>query len=331
MPRKEKFIPLYLDDPTYGSAWVSNECLIEPGNQRFFARIKYRFPSDKLDRFQAFYQSSGTNTGHKGTWFPCDGLVLRGNPNATMTQSDIKLTMLLQKGYISKPILTRSATRNRSSTILSKRFGSPIFVFISRHLQFVHQFPLPESSNLFQDLNEYSNIMRQLKATDPHYFGPAPASIPDMICHEIPRDQDPEMVMNRFIGDAISINWLYNIPSGISSFPDEYYEMTKLMTKEPIDFNKIYNGQELRVPITTKLSEVIVPYMKLKDDSIVIPDYIIDGHQLQNWKGLALKYEYSIRRDRWSTEVPAVRQEPINSTKRPAQTPLRRSARLKKK
>lgn len=105
--RTETFYPLYLNDPIYGSAWYSNKCIIEAGDERFFTRVRYQFPGESKYRYQAFYQSSGHNTSQKGVWFPFDGITLQDDPSKSKK-------FRLYKNWIAKPLFAKSVQHQKN-------------------------------------------------------------------------------------------------------------------------------------------------------------------------------------------------------------------------
>ncbi|NBO25012.1 MAG: hypothetical protein EBU93_07270, partial [Chlamydiae bacterium] len=278
----------------------------------FFTRVKYKFPSDADDfyRYQAFYQSSGTNTRLEGVWFPCDGLVLYLDRGKRIGSIGVEPVYKIIFGWICKVSYTMSAKQlyNRQQQLprqqqqqlskqleTCKRFGSPIFVFISRHLQLVH--PLSQSiQNLSQ---KFTKIMEGFQVMEPEYESQSlrQKRIPKIICHKIPDDKDPDEYINRFIGDAVSINWLYDIPPSISRFENEYdteiqrIPQKLLIHEKKINLNDLQNGEPLQIHLATFNGKKI--FMEEQpfyvDGKIWIPDYLLNGTNVSFWAGMRKK------------------------------------------
>lgn len=332
----EHYIPLYQADPVYGSAWVSSNCIIEPGEQRFFTKVKYRFPGETIDRYQGFYQSSGHNSHNKGIWFPFDGMVARWNSTNNR----------IQRSWICKPMLLMSVVKCRNE--LAQRFGTPIFVFISKHMQRVH--PIPDSSNLWEIPQKFKTIMTTMKATHPEHTGQqtrrqTSQSI-DTTCFIIAEETDHTIAVNKFIEDAISINWLYNIPGTISSFTDEYDKRTKIMIhRNKIDLKNLLEGNSIEIPLNERIFMDFTPVLFMNDGNPLIPDYVVMGTSTGSWTGLAKKYQTLIHSEKWdsdaeqqqSQEAGIVQQNKSALVRQPSRTrtktnepkkdPLRRSTR----
>ena len=319
---QEHFIPLYMGDPVYGSAWVSSNCIIEPGEHRFFTKVKYRFPGEEIDRYQGFYQSSGHNSQNKGIWFPFDGIVARWNNNNNR----------IQRSWISKPMMLKSVSKCKNELV--QRFGTPIFVFISKNMQRVH--PIPGSSNLWEIPQKFKSIMSAMKAGNPDHTGQqtrrkASQSL-DTTCFIIDEDTDHTVAVNTFIEDAISINWLYNIPATISAFSDEYDARTKIMIhKNKIDLKNLLEGNPIEIPLNERIFIDFTPILLMNDGNSLIPDYVVTGTPTGFWTGLAKKYQALIHSEKWDSDAEQQQSEEAGVTQQKPSTSVQKPSRSRKK
>ena len=309
--QSEKFFPLYRDDPIYGSAWCSNKCIIEQGDQRFFTRVRYRFPGEAGYRYQGFYQSSGYNTKQRGVWFPFDGIVVVDEASKPKTQR-------LMKNWIAKVVYTNSVKHLKKS-VLAKRFGCPLFVFISKHMENVH--PVQRQTPFWNDITKFSNLMKELKAPHPRHTGDESKMKQKQLhvlhCVHAPAEIDYGIMVNRMIKNAVSVNWLYDIPSDISKYPDEYdKDLKDLVALNPLDLDSILDGSEILLPGRFKFT--LKPVLIGTDGMLYIPDFIVSSRPVITWLTLHQYMQDLVSRNSWQPLQAFQQQQQQQQQKKPA-------------
>lgn len=278
---EDQYMPVYLHNPLYGSAWMSRTCIVGPTGKRFFIKIRYKLPGDSSSRYQVFYQNATTDARFDGTWFPVDGIVatldldtgrIHRNRIARVTHTKSALGVRRKPDFHPPSSLFTPFQRKKSGEIRNIRtiaswFGSPIFVFISIHLQKIN---LLKGENLWENPLNCTKIM--------YYLG-SPVACPEsvvlpeysLLFFRFPVRRADEMI-NRFIETAISRNWLRDLPHEISAHRNEYE--SSVFT---LDLNDIVGGRSLDLPsvATPKRRLRYEGHIQLPNGMVMIPEVVL--------------------------------------------------------
>ena len=258
---KLSWIHLFKNHPLFGDAYCHSVGILETGNQRLFTKVKYRFPEEKEFRYQAFYLSSGTNTGELGyhVFFPCDGYCIK-------LVKEGKRSII--QPWIIKLIQTKSVMEMDSSQVkneLAKRFGTPYFAFLSYCMRYKSTV-----SNIWDD-QSLSDILEILKS--PFSVSDVKTIQSKVIPFQLIRIGksigDRESLINQFIEDALSVNYLRQLPATLGHYKDEYpnrshYQLNYKDILEGIPFD-LYHSHRFKQPhILMILMEDGVKYIPIE-------------------------------------------------------------------
>lgn len=292
----EQFMPLYLEHALYGSAWVCRTCIIGPSQRRYFTKVRYQLPNDSFYRYQGFYQNLLINTGYSGTWFPFDGIVCAIDPETdTIIKNKIEhvsktfSAQNIERHTDGDDVSLTPHTDNGLATVASW-FGTPLFVIISMHMKLLN--PTREKS-LWSNSKNCSIIMKLLgskilcknQLIAPEYT---------FIFLKFPKLKTIEMI-NRFVATSLSRNWLYNLPSTLSSFENEYNMHAFFL----IDLNGILDKKNFEMPsISTKSRIITTGHIDLPNGKTIVPEYILYTDPLQ-WKIKNAIMDKYIEKTKW--------------------------------
>lgn len=301
----ENYITIYENNPILGSAYINKNFLIYPNDRyRAFTILKYRFPNMPPGEFyhQGFYISSGVNTGSLGyrIFFPFDGHLLNSNPSTKKFYLNyLKVVKTESRKHIKKNILSRPQTE------FLERFGSPIFLIVS---YFLRIFSLEKATQIFEKDKFIDKLLKAFNVNE---------GILDIMKHielcvldkkRIKFHQinekiiDKINIINMYIADGISFNYLRNIPSSISSITDEYPNRsvnphfpltTHLKSSYQLNYNEILFGKEYLITHFTGRVHGIEPYytklyieidgIKYIHDFFISFDLLNDGFNIKNF------------------------------------------------
>lgn len=287
----EQYMPLYLDNVVYGSAWVCRTCIIGPSSRRYFTKVKYKLPKDSFYRYQGFYQSM-LDTDYYGTWLPFDGIVCALD---TETDTIIKNKIV----HVSKTFSAQNIEKHKQSDVssdvkdlasIASWFGTPLFVIISMHMKRLN--PTREKG-LWGNSKNCSIILKLLGSK---FLCKKELIAPEytFIFLKFPQLKTTEMI-NRFLAASISRNWLYNLPSNLSSFENEYNMYPFFL----LDLNDILNKDEREFPSLSNRSKLkTFGHIDLPNGKTVIPEYILFTDPVQ-WKTRRERMIKYVMRTKW--------------------------------
>jgi len=327
----EEYLPLFENHPRFGSAYYNTTGLLETGNRRFFTKVKYRLPRDTEDRFQAFYMSSGTNTSDIGrnVLFPCDGEVIRYTFSSSPTPGPRKKefsTWIAKLDHTQSSLSVVASTtkkkekRKQETSIplakavqgvkggeeaFAKRFGTPYFIVLSYCMRHASLHPHP--GQLWQLGSEAVESLLSILQS-PFSWKEVQENAMTMLAPQILRMQyvklgvhknhvDVGTIINRFIGNAISFNFLRSLPSSLSTFADEYPGRSRY----ELDYNHILDGNVYRLSFRTSSMRTLVAgeyrlSVPLSDGFQYVPyeslsmDLELDGYNMRNFLELYFRH-----------------------------------------
>jgi len=291
------YTPLYRL-PHYGEADVATVCLAEVGEQRVFTKVRYRFPGERVYRYQAFYRSSGAHSAEKGVWFPCDGIVMvletpsrgggivrkrKARPwivkvsqtqtarrripidatyDAEMTRMPVGATVQQKQVYVdhfSFPYRRRE---------MARRYGSPILFVIALFLTCASSSDV--TSLLSQrDVEDMSSL---LGARAPIQYPPSCVEAWECERRRPKPGVHQDELINRFIGDALSINWLRDVPRAVSLYANEYdREKTHINLNDVLDMKAFVVYRDWKRVLA----------LDLPDGRRIIPDFVLMSPSLR--------------------------------------------------
>jgi len=224
---EESWSVLFKEHPVLGDAYCSTVGLLETGNSRLFIKVKYRFPEDREDRYQTFYLSSGTNTGNQGSqvFFPCDGTVIQ-SANGVVSP------------WIAKVTYTMSVY-NYKKKDNEARFGTPYFAILSYCMRYKQV-----SSNWWKHPRNLDTLLKKMLGKHSIDLSSlVPTVLPLQLIRIGKSIGNRDSLINRFIGMAISYNYLRDLPSTVSKYQDEYPSRSRYT----LDYREIL--QELKYPL----------------------------------------------------------------------------------
>lgn len=153
--------------------------------------------------------------------------------------------------------------------------------------------------------------MKDLKAPHPEHYGEETKTERQhrLHCVHAPPGTDYAMLVNQMIKDAVSINWLYDIPPGVSMYTDEYpQEIKSLVAINPINLESILDGSELLLPGRFKFT--VKPILTGTDGALYIPEFIVSTVKLETWPIMLQFYQYLINQNAWQPEQQQQQRKP---------------------